>query len=436
MPGTSFLFAFRREDCYICVTKNIIYIIMKKIFIVILAALAMAISAGAQVHYPQDPVLCENLYLELKADTLYFYHDGFDGPYYSYYRDNPPFLKGQMFEWTGENEAKCFREFLENEGRSHGMIYENILVYADNRSTVSFAVELSKALYGLIGLENVVFIIPPKYWHDNPVSMLFSASLEFNMTMEEFLAEQEGETMGVTFNMYEEGQGLWKPRHDGKDMNYHQNDIHDLVCRLDTGEEYPYVHIKVPKRVTLSDYVASMNAFGEAKQDNPMRIVETCYVPDSASENVIDFDYYYVHSHEFVRTVDAGRPIFAKDFEELGIQSLPVFSFSYRGESFECTPGSYYYNNGEKMEPYTFWAGSRYEPKAQIGSYFMNFTVCADGSVKDIEPEADYVHFQKPADWEYAMQRVCEEPYWRPALDLEGKPVNLRLYGVRVFLTF
>ena len=408
---------------------------MKKLFIVLLAALAMAISAGAQVRYPDNPENCETLFLELKADTLYFYHDGFDGPYYSFYRDKPPFEKGQAFGWNGESEAKCFREFLENEGSSHGMIYDNVIVFADDKSTVSFAVELSNALSGLIDVQNVVFVIPSIYWHEAPMSMVFSASVEAPMTMEEFQQEQEGETMGVTFNMYDGGQGLWKPRPDGY-LYYHNNDIHDIVCALDTGEEYPYLHIKVPREVTLGNYVASMNSFGEAKQENPMRIVETCYVPDSASENVMAFDYNYVRPDWFVRTVDAGKPIYSHNFEELGIQSVPVFCFKKSGQQYECNPGSFYYRNGETYEPYTFWVGSPSDPKAMRGTYFMNFTVCVDGSVKDIQPDPDFVSFYKEEDWDYAMQKVSEEAYWRPALDIDGKPVNLRLYGVRVFLTF
>jgi len=407
---------------------------MKKLALTLFAAFALAFSANAYVEYPADPASCENLFLELKADTLYFYHDCYDGPYYSFYRDDPAFRKGQRFEWADGSQAKCFREFIEKEGREHGVIYDNIIIFADYLSTASFAVELQNALSGLIGLNSVVFVIPPKYWHGTPVSLAFYNCGE-PMPMEAFLADPGEETLGATFTMYEDGQGISKQR-PNSDIYYNQYNLHELLSSLDTGENYPYLNIKVPQNVTLSNFVASVDEVGQAKQANPVRMDETYFVPDSSQEFAAAFYIDFVDPALFVPTIDKEKSLFPKDCEELGLQSLPVFCFSQRGEDYECRPGSFYFTRNEKIEPYTFWAGSPSNPKAERGSYVVDFTVCADGSLKDIQPNADWVKYHKDEDWNYVKEKLYEEPTWRPALDVDGKPVNVRLYSVRLFLTF
>ncbi|MBO4434871.1 MAG: hypothetical protein J5769_05420 [Bacteroidales bacterium] len=393
---------------------------MKKVVILLFAVFAMAFTVFAQVSYPENPAACENLFLQVNADTVYFYNRG----------------PGKPFAWTGNNEAACFRDFLVNEGNFHGSpVYDNIIVYVDDKTTVSFAVELSNALEESAVMNNVVFVIPPKYWHENPVSMVFTRSSESPMTMEEFLADQKKEKLGVTFTMYEEGQGLWKQRPDSY-LKYTEGNIHDLVSNLKTGEDYPYLHIKVPQVVTLVNYVAAIDQLGRVKQENPMRVVETCYVPSAASGEVMSFDYNFARPDFFVPTVDEGKEIHQSDCERLGLASLPVFTFTNRSDSFECTPGGFYYKNGDKNETYSFWAGSQSDPRARIGGYFLDFTVCIDGSVKDIRPSERWAQHHPQKDWDYVIERLAEEATWRPSHDATGKPVNVRLYEVRVFLSF
>lgn len=401
---------------------------MKKLFLILFAAFAVAFTANANA-----PSNGENLYLDLKEDVLYFAHDGFDGPVYSY-QETPAFRKGDQIGRRYGSQALYLRYFLEREGRKNGLIYNNIIVYADSKSTVSIAVELQEALRGLISLEHVVFIIPPKFWHENPMTLEFFTDYSDPMKMEDFLAEQTGETMGVTFTMYEEGQGLRKAHVPDDGTYYHERDIYNLITSLDTGDEYPYLHIKVPQVVTLSNYVAAISALGEAKQDNPFRSNDVYYVPVPGWEGeAVPFFFQYVSLIDIIPTIDKKAPVFPYQCDELGIQSLPVFCFTTReGQNIECRPGSFYYDGGT----YGFWAGSQVSPLARIGSYYLDFTVYADGSAKNISPEADFVNNHPQADWDYVIDRVAEEPYWKPSLDKSGKPVNIRLYGVRVFLTF
>jgi len=401
---------------------------MKKFLLILFAAFAVAFTASANL-----PSNGENLYLELKEDVLYFTHDGFDGPVFSN-QETPAFLKGDKIGRRYGSQALYLRYFLEREGRKHGLIYSNIIVYADSKSTVSTAIEIENSLRGLIALEHVVFIVPPKYWHETPVSIEFWSSDEDAMKMEDYLTEQVGETMGVTFTMYEEGQGLRKAHVPDNGTYYHEQDIYNMISGLDTGEEYPYLHIKVPQAVTLESFIAGVNALGEAKQNNPYRSNDTFYVPVPGWEDIaLSFCYQRVELTEIIPTIDTGAPVFQNKCDELGIQSLPVFCFTTReGQEIQCRPGSFYHDGGT----YGFWAGSQVSPLARIGSYYLDFTVCADGSVKSIRPDASFESNHPQADWDYVMEKLAEEPYWKPSLDKNGKPVNIRLYGVRVFLSF
>lgn len=361
---------------------------MRRILLTLAAIAAFVVPAAA--YAPQN-----NLFLELTGSRVY-YHDEF-----------------------------LMLEDLQELIKAQEEPVNNVIVTADAYSSAVMMLGI-RDYVAEVSSAQVIFIFPKKMEYPGDISLdsysvfTIDKSPYFEpLSNEEYYSEQAlwefnqpmpEETMGVTVLLDSLRNGFYmggKEVHWSVPINYLLEDFKMPAPEGEENEcEAPYYRVKITDNTTVGDLLTYETTITWYALNKDLQIQYAFFSPDTRVANAAAFNL----NPTTLDDVEIGTVYYAKP-EEYSV--APTY-YGYSDMEDILTQIGYYVpgNTGHNRGRAVIW-----------------FTVCIDGSVKDIEQESGMIGAGERV--RTALEKA--PPFWSQAKDNEGNPVNMR-YRIKMKL--
>lgn len=302
---------------------------------------------------------------------------------------------------------------------------DNVIVTADAYSSAVMMLGI-RDYVAEVSSAQVLFIFPKKAEYPGDIALdsysvfTIDSSPYFQpLSNEEYYTEQAlwefkqpmpEETMGVTVLMDRMNNSFYmggKEVHWSAPFTYLVEEFKMPESELEENEcEAPYLRIKITDNTTVGDLLTFETTINWYALNKDLQIQYAFFSPDTRVANASAFNL----NPSILDDLDIATVYYAKP-EQYSV--APTY-YGYSDMDDILTQIGYYIpgNTGHNRGRAVIW-----------------FTVCIDGSVKDIEQESGMIG---------AGERVktaleTAPPFWSQALDNEGNPVNMR-YRIKMKL--